>query len=478
MFAVRVADRAVGLVSTMILARLLIPSDFGLVAMAMALLAMIELFSTFSFDLALIQNPNADRRHYDTAWTFTILFGGFTAIVLIALAVPAVRFFDEPRVEAVLYLVALGAFVQSFQNIGIVAFRKELDFRKEFILLSIQKLLGAAIALTLAFTLRNYWALVLGALCSRVANVALSYSLHPYRPRLSLQGAADLFAFSRWLLLNNVIVFGATRGYDLIIGRVMGAYSLGLYSVAYEISNLPTTELVFPVSRAVFPGFAKLSADTERLKKTLLSVAALVAVITIPIAAAIAVLADPLVLLLLGNQWTDATPLIRLLAIYGVVRALNAGFSDAYLATGLYRLLPLVNLPHIFFGWPLVLYLLTAKGMNEAALGILCAAAIGLTINIGLALRFLNLRFSEVARCYWRPLFATTNMVAVHLALLHAWPFSSHMLALGFQVLVLVIIGAITYSGTLVALWLLAKRPEGAEKLILERLLLLKAAAL
>ena len=478
MFAVRVADRAVGLVSTMILARLLIPSDFGLVAMAMALLGMIELFSTFSFDLALIQNPNADRRHYDTAWTFTILFGALTAVVLVVLAIPAGRFFDEPRVEAVLYLVALGALVQGFQNIGIVAFRKELDFRKEFILLFIQKLLGAAIALTLAFTLRNYWALVLGALCSRVANVALSYSIHPYRPRFSLQGAGDLFAFSRWLLLNNVIVFGATRGYDLIIGRAMGAYSLGLYSVAYEISNLPTTELVFPVSRAVFPGFAKLSTDWERLRKTLLSVAALVALITIPIGAAIAVLAEPLVLLLLGSQWTDAIPLIRLLAIYGVVRALNVGFADAYLAMGLYRFLPLINLPHIVVGWPLVLYLLKAKGMNEAAFGILCAAAIGLAINICMALRFLHLRFSDVASCYWRPLFAALNMVAVQLALSHTWPLSSQMLELAFQSMILVIIGAITYGSTLVLLWLLAKRPEGAEKLIMDRFFMRKAAAL
>ena len=102
----------------------------------------------------------------------------------------------------------------------------------------------------------------------------------------------------------------------------------------------------------------------------------------------------------------------------------------------------------------------------------------GLTINIGMALRFIKLRFSEVARCYWRALFATTNMVAGHLALLHAWPFSSRMLELAFQVLGLVIIGAITYSGTLLVLWLLAKRPEGAEKLIMERLLLRKAAAL
>jgi PST family polysaccharide transporter len=246
MILMRLVERGIGFASMLLLARLLVPADFGLVAMAMSVFAFLEVMGSFSFDMALIQNQRAGRTHFDTAWTLTVMYGAVSAIALAALAVLAAGFFGEPRLVAIFFALGSGAFLQSFENVGIVAFQKDLDFRKEFNFRILKKVVGFVVTIVLAFTLRNYWALVFGLLTSRIIGVPLSYALHPFRPRFSLVSVKELWHFSAWMLLNNVVVYAAVNGYDFIIGRMAGATSLGLYSIAYEISNLPTTELVTP----------------------------------------------------------------------------------------------------------------------------------------------------------------------------------------------------------------------------------------
>jgi len=114
------------------------------------------------------------------------------------------------------------------------------------------------------------WALAVGVLMSTCITVAISYKMHPFRPKLALSAWRELWRFSGWMLFSNVTMYAGNRGYDFIIGRVGGAASLGLYTVAYELANLPTTEIVTPATRAIFPGFAKIANDSEQLRHTFL----------------------------------------------------------------------------------------------------------------------------------------------------------------------------------------------------------------
>src|SRR5688572_20549067 len=183
MSLMRICIKGLGLINTVILARLLVPADFGLVAMAMAIIALLELFGAFNFDVALIQRQDAGRGFYDTAWTLNIALGLAVAIVLSLIALPAADFYNEPRLSAVTYALAIGIFAAGFENIGVVAFRKDLDFRKEFVLRIVQKVCAVFITLPLAFTLRSYWALVIGQVSASFLSVLISYHVHPYRPR-------------------------------------------------------------------------------------------------------------------------------------------------------------------------------------------------------------------------------------------------------------------------------------------------------
>src|SRR5262249_34482653 len=333
------------------------------------------------FDLALIQNQQAERRHYDTAWTFNLIFATANALILVALAKPFASFFAEPRVEAILYWLGLGTFVDGFTNIGVVAFQKELQLHKDFRFGISKKVTAFLVTVTLAFWWRSYWALLAGILTSKVAGLLLSYRLHPYRPRLSLAARHDLFHFSKWMLLNNILIFFNVRGDDFVVGKILGSQALGLYTVAYEITNLPTTELVWPISRAVFPGYSTLAGDTGELRAMFLRVISLIAMIAVPAGVGIGLVAEPLVLITLGPKWIGTVPLMHVLAIFGVARALHGPTGAVYLAHGKPDLVFRMQLLHVAVAMPMLIWLVRVIGIAGAPWAIVTAVAVSMPIN-------------------------------------------------------------------------------------------------
>jgi lipopolysaccharide exporter len=464
----RLTERGIGFVSTLILARLLVPADFGLVAMATSMLAALELLGAFSFDLALIQNQKAERRHYDTAWTFAVAFGVFKAVMLCLLAAPAAAFFAEPRIESLMYVLALCTLVAGFDNIGIVAFQKDLQLHKEFWLGLTRKLVGFAVTVTLAFWLRNYWALIAGILATRVTALVLSYAVHPFRPRLSWAGAGELFGFSKWLLLNNFLIFINNRGTDFVIGKLSGARALGLYSVSYEIANLPTTELVWPISRAIFPGYSRIAHDRPLLGRTFLQVIGLVALLTIPAGALIGLAAESFVLVLLGPKWVDTIALIQVLAVFGIVRSLHGPTGSVYVAIGRPRVVAGLQAVQLGLAIGMMLLLVPRLGVIGAAWAMLAGALVAAMLNYAMALRELHLRLAQLAAVLWRPTLGALVMAASvasvgSLRYGVESTFGDSVFRLASQVLV----GVLTYVGTVLAAWWLCRRPAGAESQVL-----------
>jgi O-antigen/teichoic acid export membrane protein len=267
MVAFKLIDRSIGLLSTLILARLLTPENFGIVAMATSFIAVLELIGAFGFDMALIQRRDATREHYDTAWTFSVIFGAVLCVLLVAFAYPIAHFYKHEELVAVICTLAFGSLLQGFQNVGVVAFRKDMEFNKEFRFLATKKLVTFPLTITLAFVLENYWALVIGMTAGRLVDLVLSYRFHPYRPKFCLAAAGDLLHFSKWLLLLNVLQFLRDRSSDFVIGRFAGPGPLGLFSVSYELANMPGTELVAPINRAVYPAYARIAQDRESSRR-------------------------------------------------------------------------------------------------------------------------------------------------------------------------------------------------------------------
>lgn len=468
MMTARVTDRLIGLASTLILARVLTPADFGLVAMAMAVIGLIELATAFGFEIALVRMAQPTRAQYDTVWTLNVLFGVGCATATAIAAAPAAAFYNEPRLASVMVVLAFSWLVGSFANVGTVEFRRQLDFAKEFRFLMATRAVTFVITISAALLLRSYWALISGMLAGRVANVAFSYLWHPYRPRPCLQAVRELFSFSVWLLVEKVASFGNSQASDFVLGRTNGAVEVGVYRLGAEIGYLPGSELVAPINRALLPGASRLVEQGRDIVDVLITATGIAALVVVPACIGIAAVAGPVVRVMLGEQWLGAIPVVQIMALNALLVALWANQQTSLLAAGLPKLPGVVAVGRLVLFAPLVFALAPSHGASGVAIAALISSAIVLPIGIQISLRRLAVQTRRYAGAVWRPLVASGVMFVA----IHALPFQSDFgssLRIAGELAAEVGLGFAVYVITLGLLFLAAGRPQGAEVLVLDK---------
>jgi lipopolysaccharide exporter len=465
----KLIERSLGLVSTLILARLLSPHDFGMVAMALSFIFMAELLTSFGFDVALIQNQSAGDQFYHTAWTCNAALGFAIFLVMAAAATPIAAFYAEPGVLWVVFALALGPLIGGCENIGVVAFRKDLHFHREFAFQISRKIVGFAVTVPLAFWLRSYWALVAGILASKAAGTVISYLVHPFRPHLSLAGAKHLFSFSKWLLLSNVLGFLKSRMTDFIIGRSQGAGTLGLYNVAYELANLPTSELGAPINRALLPGFSRIAQDPVQLRSAYVNGMSTLALFALPAAAGIYAVAGYLVPVALGAKWLGAVPLVQILAMFGAIELFHSSMCAVLIATGHPHAVVKGNLAFVLILAVLLTALMGPFGATGAALAVVGASILSTPVYL-LAIRT-HTGIGPVAflGAVVRPLAASAVMVGVLRAVFPAHDPSMRLVETALVLAGAVALGVLVYTAAVALLWLAARRPRSVELLFFEQ---------
>ena len=418
----KIVDRCTAVVSTSILARLLVPEDFGLVALATSMIAVLEVLGAFGLETALVQRADASREHFDSVWTFNLLFGLGLGVIVIALARPIAFFYRDPRFFSVLLVLGLRQAIQGFENVGIVAFRKELRFDKEFKFLVTKRLATTVlVTLPLAYFLRNYWALLGGSLAGTCISVVVSYAIHPFRPRFSLTGLHPLMTFSKWLFLTSVVELFYSRSASLIVGRWAGTGALGSLSMARDISSMASRELAAPVNRAVFPGYSKLEGDRAMLRGKFLKVTSILLLLIMPAGIGLCLLAEPIVLLVLGKKWSQTVPLIQLLAINGVLTVFLSAAHHLNLAVGMARSTSLVLASHAGMTIPLMLWLVPKFGSYGAVVAMLTASIVTAPLNVVLLGRAIQFGVREIVDIIWCPLASSLVMSVVVLSIRLYW---------------------------------------------------------
>ena len=472
----KLLDRTIGFISTIILARLLLPSDFGLASMATAIIAMLQLLGAFNFEMALIQKQNAERRHYDTVWTMDIIFAAICAAGLLLLAHPAARFYAEPRLTAIMQVLAFSTLMGGLTNVGVIAFQKEMQFAKEFKFVMSKRLITFVVTISLAVLWRDYWALVIGTVTATLLGVVISYVSQPYRPRLSLAARHELFNFSKWMLVVNLLNFLHHRSVDFIIGKTSGARALGLYNLSYEISNLATTDMVAPISRATFPGYVKLASDIQALQREFLNVTSMIALIAVPTGVGIAATSDLIVGLILGSKWTDAAPLIAILAFYGVIQSLQSNFGAILLALGKARASSGIMAIYVSVLIPSIIYGAHQDGSRGAAFATLAVGIAMMPVNFTLVFKAIRLPAIEFIKVIWRPLVASFIMYSVVWFFQNTW-LAESIFELAQKAFVSAVLGAVTYISMILVFWKLSSCPRGGEEYILRKLHLEKMLA-
>ena len=309
---------------SIIMARLLTPEIFGLMAICSMVIRGIEIFTETGFGAALIHRQERFEDARDTAFTLWVLRGAGLAVIAFFVAPWIAAFYNEDVLKSIVAVIGISFVLTGFSNINTIALQKELDFKRLTYLEQISAVLNTIVALGLAYWLRDVWALVYAQLASSVISVALSYAMVPGRPRFRLDPviARELFSYGKFMTGLAIVVFLTNQLDSAMIGKLLGMESLGYYTVAYTLANIPSTNLSKVIAKVLFPMFSKLQADLPQLRVEYLRGVRLVVAVVVPISVAIVVLAFDIVTALYGAKWAAAAVPLQILAIFGCFQAL------------------------------------------------------------------------------------------------------------------------------------------------------------
>lgn len=463
--SMRWTDRLIGFVSTLILARLLAPEDFGIIAMASLVVGLVDAFLALGVHVALIQNHNADESHYNTAWTLRLIQLAIAAALIFLGAPYAADYFNDSRIVPVLGFMALGMLLMGVENIGIVTFQKEMRFGMDFRFIFLKRITGFVITIAAAWLLRNYWALVIGNLAGRAFGAFLSYRMHPMRPRISLEKVREIFSVSQWMLMSSIAAYLNRSLDNMLVGRHENATVVGGYTLANEISAMPTTEVLAPLNRVLFPAFVEAKENLGELKRLYLLAQGVQSLIGMSAGVGLALVANEAVSVLLGEKWHFVVPFVQVLALAYVVESISTSGGYVLITLGKVRSSAFVSLLQVGIFSASVFLLLSDVDAIELALLRLASVFSGLIVSFWLLKRAMhNINFSDLIRILLRPLLATCVMAFTVISIgdaMHVAP----LVALVVKILA----GAAIYPMAVLLMWYAVGKPEGAESYLLNK---------
>lgn len=343
--AFRGFTRVIAFARMAILARILIPAQFGLFGIAMLVLAFLEILVETGINVFLIQEKENIDEYINTAWVVSIIRGLIISLVIFLAAKPISIFFEAPGSLNLLCLLALVPLIRGLINPSIVKFQKELRFQKEFWFKSSIFLFDAGVTVILALTIRSASSLVWGLIAGAVLEVLLSFIYTRPIPKFSLEVVKIRRIISRgkWMTGAGIFQYLFRQGDDAVVGRILGTTSLGLYQVAYKISSLPISEVADVAARVTFPVYMKISKNRKRLKGAFYKTLLVVSVLAIPFGLIIFFFSREIILVILGDQWLEAVPVLKVLSIYGIIRAIINPSLTVFLAVKKQELVTLVT---------------------------------------------------------------------------------------------------------------------------------------
>lgn len=466
MIASRFSLRGLGFINTIVLARILTPEDFGLVSLAMLSAGLITIFSDIGLESAILRRPKISKNLIDTAWTIGIIISLLLSSIIFAAAPLAVLYFNEPRIEPIMQLIAIQPILNAFNNIGFILYSKELEFNKVFFRSFISKLLGVMASIAIAFWLKNYWALPLGMLSHSLITTGLSYILHPYRPQFCLSASKELRSDSTNFLSKNIATFLKMKADEIVVGKIGGATNLGGYYVSKSIASMLTVELMQPIGNALLPGYTQMLDEPERLKTAFCKVLQVVSVFAFAFGFGLAAISESFVSLVFGYKWLHIVPFLKIFAFGGLVGALQSVVSPILIAKGKLKEIS------VFTWFNLICFLAVLWPVAQQGNLYLIAKTLVifdffmLLVCYVMLIKLVKLSIFDLVKSLARPFISALIMLYGIYFFLKIGLVQQPVIVLACSVLV----GALIFISSLFISWFASGRPDGAEKIIFQKL--------
>jgi PST family polysaccharide transporter len=461
--AVRLISRVFDFATVLVLARILTPADFGVVALATSLVALVEAALEIPLNQALLRLPEITWEHYDTAFTVSALRCAVIVIIVCGGAWPFAHFYGDPRLVPLVWVLCLGAVSRGLFNPRLAEFQKELSFWRDGTTELAGKMVGFVAGVTATLITGSYWGIVVGQVVYPVATVIISYILAPYRPRFGLVGAKMFSEFAGWMSAAQILSALTWQMERLLLGRLRGAALLGLFATAGDVANIPMAALFGPILRPLLAAFAHLGTDRQRRAASFQTASSAILTIGLPLLITESLLAEPIVLIILGERWRTAAPMLQwmalslipgLFAMASQPLAMAAGRTDLIFRRNLIEFA--VKVPFVLLG--LVLYgvwgVIAARVVSEIA-----CAAYGMHV-VRLLSDLPMRRQLAISR---RPIAAVIFMAISIVAILAIIPRGNGPAIAVLQAVIAGGVGTLVYAAALIWLWQRAGRPPGIE---------------
>lgn len=403
---------AVNLLRSVVLARLLTPEVFGLMALAGVAIRTIETFTRPGIAQALIARRGQFEEVSDTAFTMLVGRGVVLAIAL-AVAAPCVAaFFEAEELKPLLQVLSLVLVIGSFVSINTISRQRELEFRRLTYLSQATTLAGTVVTIAVAYWLRSVWALVIGQIATVSINVALSYWLVGGRPRFGFDRrvARGLLAYGKFITGSSIVLYIASEADSTAIGKLLGPAQLGYYAMAMSLATMVTSNLSKAASSVMMPAYSELQSNPAALRNAYLRTLSLVMFIVMPATAGLVAVARPLVELVLGEVWIEAVLPLQILAIFGLVRSLAALAGYLFEGMGLPRIAFKLGLLRLAVLLPLLLPMIDMFGLAGAAAAVTAGIASQWLSGLYYLHRYLAVGVLQLAIAMWRPLWTSAAM--------------------------------------------------------------------
>ena len=325
-FSEQLARRGVGIFVTLLLARFLVPEDFGLVAMMAVFLALGGSLMDSGFREALIRLENVTQKDYATAFYANLVLGLISYGVLFAAAPTIAEFYEEPRLVELIRVASLTVIIMSFQVVQVASLSRKLNFKAQLKASFPASVISGIVAVYLAYIGWGVWALVSQTILNALLHTVLLWKMEGWRPtrEFSWPSIKGMYNFGYKLFLSGVLDTVFQNLYVIVIAKVFSAPVAGLYFFANKIKELIVQQLVRSIQTVTYPALASVQNDNARLKQGYKKIVILMTIILFPGVLFTAALAEPIFQLLLPDKWSPAVPYFQLLCIVAVMMPLHS----------------------------------------------------------------------------------------------------------------------------------------------------------
>jgi lipopolysaccharide exporter len=331
---IRLIQRGMGVISTILLARLLTPEDFGIVAIAITIIYFIEAVSSLGSEQYIIQKAEISESTLHTAWTVDFIL---KSIILVGflIAVPFIgEFYGDPRLEMVLYVSSSIILINGLKNPGTALLRRNFDYKPLFKLSVAQKFFSFIIVIGFALVAPSYWAMVIGDVVSALIFTLGSYWIHVFRPKLSILGFREQWLFSKWMILRGFVGYTRSQFDTFIVSTAFSTQQLGGYHLVRQLSIMPSTEIIAPAVEPLLAAFSRSKDKLSRVAYQFRISFLMIVLLTMPIAGYLWQFPEPIVDTILGPKWVSTYEYLSAFSLFFISISLIQVMTQLSLGIG------------------------------------------------------------------------------------------------------------------------------------------------